>query len=89
MVGISKIYFKLLAINLSTIKNQNTNKQHENVTKNIVQEKMKINSEKKDEIKKWQSSIENVENSIEDTENYKRQGTIITSKERSIVNEEK
>ena len=47
MVGIRKNYFKMFAIKFSAIKNQNINKQHKNLTKNILQEKIKTNPDKK------------------------------------------
>ena len=81
MVGIRKNYFKMFAIKFSTIKNQNINKQHKNLTKNILQEKIKTNPDK-NKIEKWQRSIENLEN-------YKTKGTVIRSKGRFIVIEEK
>lgn len=71
----------MFAIKFSTIKNQNINKQHKNLTKNILQEKIKTNPDK-NKIEKWQRSIENLEN-------YKTKGTVIRSKGRFIVIEEK
>ena len=62
-------------------KNENINKQLQILTSSILQEKNKINHET-NKIEQWQRSIE-------DIENYKAQGTIIRSKERAIVNEEK
>ena len=63
----------MLAIEYSKIKNQIINKQHQNLTQIILDEKNKIDH--------WQQTLN-------DTENYKTQGTIIRSKERLIVNEE-
>ena len=37
----------MFAIKFSAIKNQNINKQHKNLTKNILQEKIKTNPDKK------------------------------------------
>ena len=71
----------MFAIKFSAIKNQNINKQHKNLTKNILQEKIKTNPDK-NKIEKWQRSIENLEN-------YKTQGTVIRSKGRFIVTDEK
>ena len=71
----------MFAVKFCTIKNQKFNKQHQNLIKNILKEKMKNNLDK-NKIEKWQRSIE-------DIENYKTQGSITRSKERFTVNEKK
>ena len=55
------------------------NKDLQNLTENILQEKMKIQPDER-KIEIWQ-------NSIVDIENYKKQGTVIRSKEMTIINE--
>ena len=72
-----------MAIKFSTDKNEKINrltKDLQNLTNNILQEKME-NEPNITIIEKWQASIDNIEN-------YKMQGTIIRSKEMSIINEE-
>ena len=72
-----------MAIKFSTEKNIKINrltKDLQNLTNNILQEKME-NEPNITTIEKWQASIDNIEN-------YKMQGTIIRSKEMSIINEE-
>ena len=69
-----------MAIKFSIIKNQKINKDLQNLTENILQEKMKIQPV---EIK-----IETCQNLIDVIENYKNRGTIIRSKEMAIINEE-
>ena len=76
-----KIYFKTLAIRFSIEKNQNINKKLTHLTNEILQEKNKINPEP--------NKIEQLQRSIDNIEHYKAQGTIIRSKERLIINEEK
>ena len=75
-----KMYFKIIAIKVSTIKNQKINKDLQNLTNNVLQEKRK-NEPDKTKIETWQALIDNIEN-------YKIHGTIIRSKEMSIINEE-
>ena len=55
------------------------NKGLQNLTENILEEKMKTQPDKR-KIEIWQ-------NSIVDIENYKKQGTVIRSKEMTIVSE--
>lgn len=76
-----KTNFRIFGIKFSTIKNQNINKQHQNLTKNILQKKMKSKPDK--------NKIENWQRSIEDTEDCKTQGCIIRYKEAFVVNEKK
>ena len=73
-----KIYFEIIAIKFSTIKNQKINKDLKNLTWNILQEKMITDADK--------TKIETCQSSIDDIENYKNHGTIIRSKE--MINEE-
>ena len=58
-----KIYFKILAIQFSTFKNQKMNKKLQKLTQNILQEKIKTQPDK--------NKIQNWQNSIDDSENYK------------------
>ena len=80
MLGIWEIVFQIMAIKFSVEKNQKTNKELQNLTNNILQEKTK-NEPDQIKIGKWQTSTDN-------TENYKMHGTIIRSKEMLIINEE-
>ena len=74
-----KLYFKILAIKFSTEKKQKINNKLEKLTNSILQEKNKTEPNK--------INIENWQNQIIDRENYKTQGTIIRSKEMTIINE--
>ena len=69
-----------MAIKFSTEKNQKINNKLQKLTNSILQEKNKEQSNK--------INIENWQNQINDIENYKTQGTIIRSKEMTIINEE-
>ena len=69
-----------MAIKFSTEKNQKINNKLQKLTNSILQEKNVIEPNK--------INIENWQNQINNIENYKTQGTIITSKEMIIINEE-
>ena len=68
-----------MAIKFSTEKKQKINKKLQKLTSSILQEKSKEQPNK--------TNIENWQNQINDIENYKTQGTIIRSKEITIINE--
>ena len=70
----------MIAIQFSTEKNQKINKNLQKLANNILAEK----NEKEPNI----MNIENQLDQINDTKNYKTQGTIIRSKEMTIINEE-
>ena len=72
--------FKILAIKFSIEKKQKINNKLQKLTNSILQEKNVIEPNK--------INIENWQNQINNIENYKTQGTIITSKEMIIINEE-
>ena len=74
-----KLYFKILAIKFSTEKKQKINNKLEKLTNSILQKKNKTEPNK--------INIENWQNQIIDRENYKTQGTIIRSKQMTIINE--
>ena len=69
-----------MAIRFSTEKNQKINNKLQKLTNSILQEKNKDQPNK--------TNIENWQNQINDIENHKTQGTIIRSKEITIINEE-
>ena len=69
-----------MAIRFSTEKNQKINNKLQKLTNSILQEKNKEQPNK--------TNIENWQNQINNIENYKTQGTIIRSKEITIINEE-
>ena len=70
----------MIAIQFSTEKNQKINKNLQKLANNILAEK----NEKEPNI----MNIENQLDQINDTKNDKTQGTIIRSKEMTIINEE-
>ena len=76
-----KMYLKTIIINFCTRKNQQINKKKQHLISYITQEKSKLipNIEK---LNKYQQELN-------DIENYKTEGTIIRSKEKVILNEEK
>ena len=69
-----------MAIKFSTEENQKINNKLQKLTNSILQKKNKVQPNK--------INIENWQNQINDIENYKTQGTIIRSKEMTIINEE-
>ena len=69
-----------MAIKFSTEKKQKINNKLQKLTNSILQEKNEIEPNK--------INIENWQDQINDIENYKTQGTIIRSKEMTIINEE-
>ena len=76
-----KIYLKAITIDFCTRKNKQINKKQQYLISYITQEKSKLipNIEK---LNKYQQELN-------DLENYKTEGTIIRSKEKVILNEEK
>ena len=76
-----KMYLKTIIINFCTRKNKQINKKQQHLISYITQEKSKLipNIEK---LNKYQQELN-------DIENYKTEGTIIRSKEKVILNEEK
>ena len=76
-----KIYLKAITIDFCTRKNKQINKKQQDLISYITQEKSKIspNIEK----------INKLQQELDDIENYKTEGTIIRSKEKVILNEEK
>ena len=75
------MYFKIIAIEYSKNQNQLINNNLQKLTNQIMQEK--TNSQPNlNNIKIWQKELE-------DNENYKIQGSIIRSKEKIIINQEK
>ena len=75
-----KIYFKILTITFSTKKTKKIDQKLIKLTQNILLEKIKTQPD--------DSRIINWQNKIDDIENYKKQVTIIRSKETTIINEE-
>ena len=75
------MYLKTILIDFCTRKNKHIHKKQEDQISYITQEKSKLtpNIEK---INKYQQELN-------DIENYKTEGTIIRSKEKVILNEEK
>ena len=75
------MYLKTIIINFCTRKNKQINKKQQDLIFYITQEKSKLtpNIEK---INKYQQELNEIEN-------YKTEGTIIRSKEKVILNEEK
>ena len=80
-MGIRQTYFKQLAIEYCTRKNQKITKKKTTLATRILQEKIKL----KPDIEK----IEKYQQSLDEINNYKIQGTIIKSKEKLILEEEK
>ena len=78
---LGKILFKILAIQYSTQQNLNLRKQQQHLTEQILQEKTK-HPPNQNNIGIWQEKSQ-------DLENYRVQGTVIRSKEKTIINEEK
>ena len=76
-----KLYFKQLAIEYCTRKNQKITKKQNPLTTQILQEKAKL----KPDIEK----IEKYQQTLDEINNYKVQGKIIKSKEKLILEEEK
>ena len=81
MVGCSKMYLKTIIIDFCTRKNNQINKKQQDLFFYITQEKSKLTPNIK-KINKYQQELN-------DIENYKTEGTIIRSKEKVILNEEK
>ena len=75
-----KIHFKIIVIKFSTKKNKKIKQKLTNLTHAILREKTKTKPNET-KIKNWQKKID-------DIENYRKQGTIIRSKETQIANEE-
>ena len=76
-----KLYFKTIAIDYCTRRNKQINKKQQELIHYISQEKSKLNPNI-EQINKYQQELN-------DIENYKNEGTIIRSKEKTILNEEK
>ena len=76
-----KIYFRMLAIEYCKEQNYKTLQKQKNLTNQILIEKIKpaANLER---LEIWQQQLEEIEN-------YRIQGTIIRSKEKHIINQEK
>ena len=75
------MYLKTIIINFCTRKNKQINKKKQHLISYITQEKSKLipNIEK----------LNKYHQELNDLENYKTEGTIIRSKEKVILNEEK
>ena len=78
---IGKIYFKYIAIEYCTKRNNEINQKYNKLIKNINEEKLKSQPDP--------TKIEHYQTELEEIENYKIHGTIIRSKEKRILNEEK
>ena len=76
-----KLYLKMIIIEYCTKRNKEINQKQQTLIQNITKEKSKI-SPNTDIINKHQQDLQ-------DIENYKTTGTIIRSKEKIILNEEK
>ena len=77
---VGKLYIKMILIRYSTLLNQNIKKAQEEATNKILLEKQK-------EIPNL-NKIKELYNQLEDIQNYKKQGTIIRSKEKLILEQE-
>ena len=80
-MGTGKLYFKTVLIDYCTRRNKPTNKKQQELIDHISQEKLKLHPNI-EQINKYQQELN-------DIENYKNEGTIIRSKEKTILNEEK
>ena len=78
---IGKLYIKTITIEYCTKKNKEINNRYNQLIKNINDEKLKPYPDYK--------KIEENQTELEDIDNYKTHGTIIRSKEKLILNEEK
>ena len=76
-----KIYFRMLAIEYCKEENYKTLQKQKNLTNQILIEKIKP-APNLGQLEIWQQQLE-------DIENYRIQGTIIRSKEKQIINQEK
>ena len=81
MVGRRKLYLKTIIIEYCTKRNKEINKKQQTLIENITKEKSKINPNI-EIVNKHQQELNEIEN-------YKLTGTIIRSKEKIILNEEK
>ena len=75
------MYLKTITIEYCTRRNKQINKKQQELINYISQKKSKINPNL-EKINKYQQDLN-------DTENYKSEGTIIRSKEKIILNDEK
>ena len=78
---IGKLYTKTIVIEYCTKKNKEINNRYNKLIENINEEKLKPHPDYK--------KIEENQTELEDIDNYKIHGTIIRSKEKIILNEEK
>ena len=78
---IGKLYTKTIIIEYCTKKNKEINNRYNKLIENINEEKLKPHPDYK--------KIEENQTELEDIDNYKIHGTIIRSKEKIILNEEK
>ena len=76
-----KLYFKTVPIDYFTRRNKPTNKKQQELIDHLSQEKLKLHPNI-EQINKYQQELN-------DIEHYKNEGTIIRSKEKTILNEEK
>ena len=76
-----KLYLKAIATEYCTRRNKQINKKQQELINYMSQEKSRINPNI-EKINKYQQELTEIEN-------YKSQGTIIRSKEKNILNEEK
>ena len=76
-----KLYLKTITIDYCTRRNKNINQKQQQLINDISHEKSKLNANI-EKIKKYQQDLN-------DIENYKTEGTIIRSKEKTILNEDK
>ena len=78
---LGKIYFKILAINYSKQHNLELKKRQQKLIKQILEEKTE-NPTNLNNINIWQEQLLELQN-------YEAQGTVIRSREETIINEEK
>ena len=78
---IGKIYIQTLAVDHCKKLNHSINKKHQKLVKHIIEEKSKLQPNTR--------QIEKYQQTVQDIETYKTQGTTIRSKEQIILNEEK
>ena len=76
-----KLYLKTIMIDYCTRRNKKINQKQQQLINDISHEKSKLNANI-EKIKKYQQDLN-------DIENYKTEGTIIRSKEKTILNEDK
>ena len=76
-----KLYLKTITIDYCTRRNKKINQKQQQLINDISHEKSKLNANI-EKIKKYQQDLN-------DIENYKTEGTIIRSKEKTILNEDK